>query len=121
MSDLAALQGSWQQVGFEEDGVVNPPDAHGPPGAITTFHEDHFAVRTADGALLLEGRFEWDADAKTVDWIDAIGPDTGKRLPAIYRLDGDDFVFVAAGAGAPRPRQLRAGPGQTLRRFVRRR
>ena len=33
--DLAALQGTWEQVDFEENGVANPPDIHGAPGAIT--------------------------------------------------------------------------------------
>lgn len=33
--DLAILQGAWEQVGLEEDGVVDPPDAHGTPGALT--------------------------------------------------------------------------------------
>jgi hypothetical protein len=31
--DLAALQGVWEQVTFEEDGVVDPPDSHGAQGA----------------------------------------------------------------------------------------
>src|SRR5258706_1056858 len=98
-NDLAALQGSWEQVAFEENGISNPPDAYGAPGAITTFHQSHFAVRTANGALLLEGTFELDDAAKTVDWTDTMGPDAGKTLPAIYRLDGDRFVFIAADPG----------------------
>src|SRR5471030_983847 len=111
LSDLAALQGSWEQVDFEESGVVNPPDAHGAPGAITTFHQNHFTVRTADGALLLEGTFELDDAAKTVDWTDTMGADAGKTFPAIYRLDGDRFVFIAADASAPRPTEFRTGVG----------
>jgi uncharacterized protein (TIGR03067 family) len=120
LSDLAALQGSWEQVDFEENGVLNPPDAHGAPGAITTFNQNHFAVRTTDGALLLEGTFELNAAAKTVDWTDTMGADAGETLPAIYKLDGDRFVFIAADAGAPRPTEFRTRAGQTMRSFVRR-
>jgi len=120
LPDLAALQGSWLQVGLEEDGVVDPPDMYGAPGAMTTFHQNHFAVRTVDGTLLLEGTFEIDATTKTIDWTDTMGPDAGKTLPAIYRLDGDHFVFIAADPGAPRPTEFRTGPGQTMRSFVRR-
>jgi uncharacterized protein (TIGR03067 family) len=120
LSDLAALQGSWEQVDFEENGVTNPPDEYGAPGAITTFNQNHFAVRTADGALLLEGTFELDDDAKTIDWMDTIGADAGKTLPAIYKLDGDRFVFIAAEAGAPKPTEFRTRAGQTMRSFVRR-
>jgi uncharacterized protein (TIGR03067 family) len=120
LSDLAALQGSWEQVDFEENGISNPPDEHGAPGAITTFGQNHFTVRTAEGALLLEGTFELDESAKIVDWVDAIGPDAGKTLPAIYKLEGDRFVFIAADAGAPRPTEFRTRAGQTMRSFVRR-
>jgi hypothetical protein len=35
-------------------------------------------------------------------------------------LTGDDFIFVAAAAGAPRPTEFRTVDGQTLRRFIRR-
>ncbi|TAM21846.1 MAG: TIGR03067 domain-containing protein, partial [Rhodanobacter sp.] len=56
--DLAALQGTWEQVDFEENGVANPPDIHGAPGAITVIRGQHFEVRTIEGGLLLEGSFE---------------------------------------------------------------
>lgn len=121
--DLAALQGAWEQVALEVDGVSNPPDDLSPHGALTTFNNSNFAVHAAEGALLLEGAFTLDASAtpKTIDWVDATGPDSGKRLPAIYKLEGDLFVFIAADEGAPRPTAFRAGPGQTMRTFFRRR
>src|SRR3954462_7745004 len=106
LPDLAALQGSWQQVGFEENGVVDPPDTYGAPGAITTFHQKHFAVRTVEGLLLLEGTFELDASPNTIDWTDTMGADAGKTLPAIYSLEGDRFIFIAAEPGAPRPTEF---------------
>ncbi|WP_217638751.1 hypothetical protein [Frateuria terrea] len=40
------------------------------------------------------------ASPGAITWIDAIGPDAGKRLPASYRLEGDRFVFIAADEGA---------------------
>jgi uncharacterized protein (TIGR03067 family) len=53
-------------------------------------------VRTRQGALLLEGRLVLDATTtpKAITWIDAIGSDAGKPLPASYRLEGDSFVFI---------------------------
>ena len=121
--DMAALQGSWEQAALEVDGISNPPDDLSPPGMVTTFRDNHFAVHTAEGVLLLEGSFALDAsvDPKAITWIDAMGRDAGKPLAAIYRLDGDAFVFIAADAGAPRPMAFRTGPGQTMRSFVRRR
>ena len=49
-----------------------------------------------------------------------MGDDAGKPLPASYRLDGDEFVFIAADEGMPRPTVFSTGPGQTMRSFVRR-
>ncbi len=119
--DLAALQGDWEQVAFEENGVANPPDEYGPQGALTTFHGNHFAVRAADGTLLLEGSYTIDASTtpRAITWVDAMGADKGKPLLASYRLDGDDFVFIAADPGEPRPTVFRTVPGLTMRTLVR--
>lgn len=121
-SDYQALQGTWQQVSLEDSGVLNPPDAHSAPGAITTITDDHFEVLTVDGKRLLAGRFFLDSTThpKSITWIDAMGDDAGKLLPASYRLEGDEFVFIAADEGMPRPRVFSTGPGQTMRTFVRR-
>jgi uncharacterized protein (TIGR03067 family) len=121
--DLAALQGEWEQVGFEENGLVNPPDDHGGMGAITTIDGHRFIVRAVTGERLLEGEFMLDAtlEPKAVTWVDAISTDAGKHLPASYVLAGDRFIFIAADDGDPRPLLFRAGPGQTMRTFVRKR
>ncbi|MFL5239116.1 MAG: TIGR03067 domain-containing protein [Rhizomicrobium sp.] len=119
--DLQALQGIWEQVGLEVDGVSNPPDAHSLPGALTTFTENQFEVRASDGELLLAGSVALDPSftPKQFDCLDSMGADEGKRLPGIYGLEGDTFVFILANEGDPRPQVFRTGPGQTLRTFVR--
>jgi uncharacterized protein (TIGR03067 family) len=121
-SDLAALQGAWLQADFEENGVSNPPDELGATsGAVTIIRQNDFEVRSVEGALLLEGTFELYPRSlpKAVDWLDSSGPDAGKRLLAIYKLEGDRFVFIAAHPGMPRPAVFRTGPGQTMRTFIR--
>ena len=120
-ADLARLQGVWEQLWLEEDGVRDPPDSHGAPGARTVIAGTTFTVTTAEGAVLLRGRFELEAghDPKAITWIDAIGADAGKRLPASYILDGDRFVFIAADEGVRRPTVFRTRPGLTMRAFVR--
>jgi uncharacterized protein (TIGR03067 family) len=112
----------WEQVAHEADGIANPPDEFSSPGVLTTFTGDHFAVRGADGALLLEGHFTLDASASPghITWTDSIGPDAGKPLPAIYTLEDDRFIFIAADAGAARPTQFKTVPGLTMRSLVRR-
>ncbi|WP_198647146.1 TIGR03067 domain-containing protein [Pannonibacter carbonis] len=120
-ADLDKLQGQWRQVRFEENGVVNPPDTHGAPEAITTITGTRFHVGIPDGATLLEGSFTLDplATPKAITWVDSIGEDAGKSLPAIYDLTDTRFVFVAADEGMDRPTAFKSGPGLTLRGFVR--
>ena len=120
--DLQTLQGVWEQTSLEDSGVLNPIDAHTAPGAITTINGDSFEVKTVSGEVLLAGRFFLDSSTvpKRITWIDSMGDDAGKHLPASYRLDGDEFVFIAADEGMPRPTTFSTGPGQTMRTFVRR-
>lgn len=119
--DLAALQGQWKQVAFEENGLPCTLDEHGGSGAITTIQDCRFSVRTSDGELLLEGTFVLDASVtpKAITWIDSVGADAGKRLPASYELNGDHFIFIAADEGGPRPTVFHTGLGQVMRVFVR--
>ena len=120
-SDLEAIQGEWKQVALEVDGISNPPDELSAQGAITTFKGGQFGVRNAAGVLLLEGTFTLDSSVtpKAIDYVDSTGPDKGKRLPAIYKLEDDSFTFVAASEGDPRPTEFRTVLGQTMRTFVR--
>lgn len=120
--DIQALQGTWEQTSLEDSGVLNPIDAHSAPGAITTITGDRFEVKTVDGEVLLGGRFYLDSSTvpKRITWVDAMGDDAAKHLPASYRLDGDEFVFIAADENMPRPLAFSTGPGQTMRTFVRR-
>ena len=120
--DYQMLQGAWEQTSLEDNGVVNPVDAHSAPGAITTISGDQFEVRTVSGEILLAGSFSLDSSTqpKSITWVDSMGDDAGKPLPASYRLEKDDFVFIAADEGMPRPAVFSTGPGQTMRTFVRR-
>ncbi|OCW25438.1 TIGR03067 domain-containing protein [Pseudomonas aylmerensis] len=120
--DFLALQGAWEQTSLEDNGVLNPPDAHTAPGAITTITGEHFEVKTVSGEVLLAGRFSLDSTTvpKSITWVDSIGEDAGKQLPASYRLEGYEFVFIAADESMPRPLSFSTGPGQTMRTFVRR-
>ena len=121
--DLAALQGTWEQVHVEADGVADPPDERSASETFMTITANHFKAHTVDGTVLLEGTFTLNAamKPKSITWVDSMGPDAGKRLPASYILDDDSFVFIAADEGAPRPIVFRTQPGLTMRSFVRKR
>jgi uncharacterized protein (TIGR03067 family) len=118
VTDLEALQGTWKQIAFDVDGSLLAYDA---VGITCTFTGTRFVVHASLGEILLYGSFRLNpsADPKEVDWIDDCGPDAGKVLPAVYRLDGGRFVFVAADEGKPRPLNFEAGPGLSRRVFVR--
>ena len=121
-ADLAELQGHWEQVYLEVDGVPNPPDEHTASDALTVISGQTFSVRRPTGEVLLEGAFELNATTspKSITWVDSIGLDAGKRLPASYKLEGDCFTFIAADEGAPRPVFFRTEPGLTMLAFRRR-
>lgn len=123
MDDFQTLQGTWKQIRFEENGVIEPHDVHGGSGAITTIDGDTFSVHTPAGDLLLAGRFVLDPSKtpKSVTWIDSMGDDAGKPLPASYELNDDSFVFIAADEGMPQPMAFVTSPGLTLRGFIRHR
>ncbi|SBS37759.1 hypothetical protein MSP8886_04254 [Marinomonas spartinae] len=120
-NEIEILQGAWQQIALEADGEVNPPDEHSVPGALCYFFGTQFSVRTPDGTVLIEGDFDIDPSAhpKRITWIDSIGPDAGKRLPAIYAIEGDHFIFVATDEGQPWPTEFKTVPGLTMRSFIR--
>ena len=119
--DIARLQGVWEQVGLEVDGVSDPPDSYG-SDLLTTFADNQFTVRAPDGTVVLAGSFTLDASTvpKSITWVDSMGDDVGKQLPAIYTLEHDRFVFIAGDEGKPRPQVFKTVPGQTMRILRRR-
>jgi len=120
-TDLNMLQGQWRQVRFEENGLLDPPDSHGAPGAILTISGTRFHVAVPGGETLLEGSLVLHSSTlpKGIDWIDSMGEDAGQTLPAVYALTSDSFVFAAADADMARPRDFSGGGGITIRAFVR--
>lgn len=120
-NDRRLLQGTWEQTALEDSGILNPVDEHSAPGAITTISGDQFQVVTISGEVLLAGNFTLDATTtpKSITWVDSMGDDAGKQLPASYRLENDHFVFIAADEGMPRPTRFSTEAGQTMRTFVR--
>ena len=118
--EMQKLQGTWKQIAYERNGVDEPDDEPG-WNPTTTFTDDRFLVTLADGSRPIEGVYKIDptTSPKTVDWMDQTGPDAGKTIQAIYKLEGSNFTFCAAEPGHPRPAEFRTRQGQVLRVSVR--
>lgn len=121
ITDFENLQGKWRQVRFEENGLIDPPDTHGAEGAVLTISGTGFHVAVPGGETLIEGNFVLHdlQSPKGIDWIDSMGEDAGKILPAVYRISPDSFEFAAADSGMARPVDFDGGRGITIRAFVR--
>ena len=76
-----------------------------------------FHVAVLDGDTLIEGRFkiEGSKEPKWIDWIDSIGEDAGKVIPAIYTLSQDIFESAAADPDMKRQVDFCGGKGITIR------
>ncbi len=118
--DLRALQGSWRQVAFEQDGVDDPPDTHGAPYSLTEFHGNRYTVTTVEGDVILEGSFVLDVGVTPprITFTDDEGPRGHTSLTASYRLDGDSFMFIGSPTG-PVPTAFETAAGEQMRRFRR--
>lgn len=115
--EIELFQGTWKQIGYERDGVVEPIDDEKDWQPITTFKGTTFEVRIADGSTPIRGTFRVDPtlNPKAVDYTDTHGQDAGLTFPAIYRFEGDRLIFCAADQGQSRPTEFKTRPGWVLR------
>jgi uncharacterized protein (TIGR03067 family) len=119
--ELARFQGTWQLLTAETDGKKIDED-QAKQIRVTMTGNTH-TVRFGDRVIAENVRFAIDP-SKTPRWTtDAIdeGPDKGKEMRGIYRLEGDRLTSCVAKVGGERPTEFSAKPGsgQTLRTFVR--
>ena len=108
-------------MAFEENGIADPADIHGAPGAVTTVAGQPFHVAVPGEETLVAGRLALDACCRRrrIDWIDGMGDDAGRTIRAIHELEGDRFRFAAADPGMPRPEGFAGGPGIAIRAVIR--
>jgi uncharacterized protein (TIGR03067 family) len=119
--EVAKFQGTWKQIAYERDGVMEPRDEEEGWQPCTTFVGNTFVVTIADGSTPIKGTFTVDptTEPKTVDYTDTFGADAGKTFLAIYFFEDDRLVFCAASSGQERPTAFKTKPGEVLRVHVR--
>jgi uncharacterized protein (TIGR03067 family) len=116
MNDSARLQGTWSRVAIEFGNKrfgANPEDT-------LTFSGDWFTIRE-HGKTTLAGTFaivDEVGEPKQVDLICTEGRHKGKRLRAIYRLQGDRLELCTDDGTNNRPKRFSGADGfyRTLKR-----
>jgi uncharacterized protein (TIGR03067 family) len=113
--DARAIQGIWQPTALENDGSVVAKDRL--RQCRLDIKEEHLSSREAD-RLLQSATFQLTpgADPPAIDLTATTGPNRGKVIRGIYRLDGDRLVLCLGEPGQARPREFRspAGSGHAL-------
>ena len=109
-----SVEGDWSLISATLAGRAMPPEAFRGPLRLSrgtyTFQND-------------TGEYVMRADARpaAMDVIGRRGPNAGRTLPAIYRLDGDTLTICYDLSGTARPTEFRSDAGSTLflARYVR--
>jgi uncharacterized protein (TIGR03067 family) len=120
-AELARFRGTWQLISAETDGKKTPDEVAAKIRVVIagTTHSVYM------GDKILAHDVSWTPDPTTSpsSSTDTIreGPDKGKQIRGIYRLEGDVLTSCVGPVGGPRPVEFtaKAGSGQTLRVFRR--
>ena len=119
--ERAKFQGTWQLVSAETDGAKTPDDFVAKVRVIIS-GASH-SVRIGDEVVAHDVAFDIDPTTVPKSTTDTIpdGPDKGKKIRGIYRLEGDTLTSCVGPVDGPRPSEFTAKEGskQTLRVFHR--
>jgi uncharacterized protein (TIGR03067 family) len=118
--ELGRHQGAWRVTSFISDGVQSPPEV---ARSIVRVVEGDHVVWKRGGKSFAGTTVELDpvSEPKAIDVIPDGGRSRGKRVPGIYKFDGDELIICMAGPDQDRPKtfEARKGSGRTLMRFKR--
>jgi uncharacterized protein (TIGR03067 family) len=120
--ELERHQGTWSVTSSVYDGQ---PASEPVVRSIRRIVAGDHVVWERDGKSFAGTKIELDParEPKAIDVIPDGGPDRGRRVLGIYKLQGDRLTICMAAPGRPRPTEFRAekGSGWTLRTFRRER
>ena len=120
VNELEKLQGTWNFVTLEVDGM-KLPEAMLKGSSNIVIKGDTF--KTITGGVIYEANIRIDAakNPKTIDFIFTDGPEKGKTSLGIYEVDGDDLKICLGLSRKYRPAQFATTQGsrnalETLKR-----
>ena len=121
-AELAKVQGTWQLISAETDGV-KPPEDRVRSIRVTIAGKEH-TVRFGDQVVARGVHFEMDPTKSPKQVNDTIedGPQKGMQILDIYKIEGDTLTSCVAPIGSDaRPTRFvsKPGTGHTLRVFRR--
>lgn len=114
-NDVKAFQGTWQLCAGEADGKALPENLL--QDGKLVIKGNRYVVTLADrGTVKGKQKLDPTMEPKTIDIMDASGPNEGKTCLGIYELKGDEFRVAFAPPGKPRPSKFTTAPesGQWL-------
>ena len=101
VEELNKLQGTWNFVSFELDGVKLPEAMLS--GSKIIINGDTFKSITGGVTYLGTIRLDVAKNPKTIDLIFTEGPEKGNTSLGIYEVAGDDLKICLSLAGRTRP------------------
>jgi len=111
--DAAALEGEWSMVSGERDGAAIPDDVLKTAKRVTKAGET--TVSFGD-QVVMKAKFTIDPakTPKAIDYEFTEGQNKGKKVPGIYKIDGDTVTFCFSAPEKERPTKFEAGAGSGL-------
>jgi uncharacterized protein (TIGR03067 family) len=100
--ELDRLEGTWRVTSYQLGGRELAAGSN----MLITFKKGEFAWVNAGGHGGKIARIDPAKNPKEVDYTSTEGPDEGKTLKAIYKLDGDTLTDCFGVAGSDRPREF---------------
>ncbi|MFO0954428.1 MAG: TIGR03067 domain-containing protein [Isosphaeraceae bacterium] len=109
--EIEAFQGEWRLISVLSDGKYTPEDKLGDVRVI--IKGSAHSVRFGDQFLHRDMPFTINPSARPKRTTDTIheGPQKGKQIHGIYRLEGDTLVSCVAGIDKEAPKAFTAEPG----------
>lgn len=113
--ELARLDGEWVMVSGERDGQALPEEY---VKTATRVARDGVSTVTIAGMVVMKSKYTIDPTKKpkAIDFEATEGEAAGKKIQAIYELDGDTLKFCLSASDRDRPTDFTAkdGSGRTL-------
>jgi uncharacterized protein (TIGR03067 family) len=115
--DTLKLQGTWQAISYEADGMPKKDVAE---KVVCTCEKDIFAFKY-DGKVIWRATFKLDPSKKpkAIDMTITEGENKGQAILGIYGWDKDALRWCTASAGeTERPKEFASGAGSNIALYV---